>query len=1667
MRRTTSLVVLLLLLGAGIAAAQMSGTYTVKKDGTGNFTSVYAAAQALSSVKTSGNVVIEIYEGVYSEGYIYLYYVNDTRPQDTITFRPASGAKVTITSGGMAYAFYGYYTNNVKVRDMTILSTSSYGFYMGAYCDGWKIENNIIRATSYGVYLSTGCDYDSIIGNDIKVSSSYGLYLYNSSYAYGLYIVNNMITGWTSYGIYAYYGYNWKILYNTIVGTGSYGLMQYYQYGDTIKDNIFQAQSYAWYRYYGDALPAYSNYNCFWLPGGSSGSYTVVNQGTAYTLAQWQAYSGRDGNSIQQDPLTGGAMNPHLKTGSPCINAGNAISYVSVDIDGDSRTANTPDIGADEYTTVGSPMSGTYYIKPNTTAGDTFPSFYKANCALAVRGQSGSVTFEVFRGEYLEMVDLTGLTQTAYWVSYIAHLTSGVPDDVTLNAMSQYGVKLVAVKRIRFRNINVMGYTSYGFYLYPNTSVSPYKTTDTIVIQGCNIMGASGIYAYNYYGGSDDSIYDNTIRAGSSYGIYMYGSSSYPSYRNYIAQNMIVGWTSYGIYMYYAYYPKVIYNTIIGSGSYGMYQYYVYGDTLKNNILQANSYAIYRFYGDVLPAYSNYNDFWNGTAGSTVIYSSSYGAMTLATWQGYGRDGNSIQQNPLTGAPINPHLKTGSPCINAANAWTGISTDIDGDSRTANTPDIGADEYTTVGSPMSGVFTIKQAGGGDFLNFTQALGAIALRGFGGNVQFDVYNGTYTGVPGGGGAFNFEGIGNGANRLVVRGYPGEVVNLNCAGFSYGIRLYNNQRIHLENLRINSPSSYGVYATSMYTNSNTTDSCALIKNIINAPSGIMWYYGDDDTIAGNFINASSSYGMYIYGYSGSPYSQRNVIYNNIVQGFTSYGIYMAYQQSPVLVYNTFRGTGSYAFYNYYNYGTTMRNNIFMGATYAMYYYYGDAYPASANYNDYRLNAGGSTPIYHYSYGAMSVATWKSTSGKDTSSMDRDPLFKTGTDAHLQPTSPCIDSAGAYSGITTDIDGDTRGARPDIGADEYIMDIATRGIIAPVGSYAIGYVLTPQAAYKHVAGPAGSFYAMMQLTRGGTPVYTESVSVTMAPNESTDVSFPTFTLTPGGFNWASKAWHKMAGDVDPTNDTLSNTFIVGTMDVGVMRIIKPIGSYDSSVVLRPSCKVKNFGTLNPGAFKVYFRIDTALAKPPVRRDSCLIGTLNPGDSATATALADWPKPHLGGSYILTCSTRVVNDTTLSNDVLRGNFTVTTEQPGWYVKNPMPPGAKMIKDGGWLAFDAGSSDGTGRIYAARGQKLPDFYGYAPQGDSWGLRAPWPLGIEGKGPSKGSAGCADGNGVVYATKGNNKQGFWAYYANGDSWRQRKDVPLGVSNKKVKGGTDITWAYKGSAGSPYLLKGYKNEFYRYDTGGDSWQTLTPAPVGASQKWDKGSWLAYDDVNGKIYAFKAKYMELYRYSPDGDSWSGALAPMPLAGSMGNKKAKDGSCGAFLNGSIYALKGGGTREFWKYTTLTNAWVEKETIPTGTMKKVKGGADMVAAAMGIYATKGNKSNELWRYVPSSFAAIPPPMPEREGVAGSKTVIGQGTSIRPNPLAGDFAVLRYGLPRAGVAELCVYNVTGQRVMAQTLVTGRIGSVNLDLRHLSNGVYLVKFASEDFESSQKLVVQR
>lgn len=65
-------------------------------------------------------------------------------------------------------------------------------------------------------------------------------------------------------------------------------------------------------------------------------------------LAAWQTDTGQDPNSLSGDPLFVSATNLHITSASPANGAGEPVS-VTVDIDGETRPATTPDIGADEF----------------------------------------------------------------------------------------------------------------------------------------------------------------------------------------------------------------------------------------------------------------------------------------------------------------------------------------------------------------------------------------------------------------------------------------------------------------------------------------------------------------------------------------------------------------------------------------------------------------------------------------------------------------------------------------------------------------------------------------------------------------------------------------------------------------------------------------------------------------------------------------------------------------------------------------------------------------------------------------------------------------------------------------------------------------------------------------------------------------------------------------------------------------------------------------------------------------------------------------------------------------------------------------------------------------------------------------------------------------------
>jgi hypothetical protein len=422
--------------------------------------------------------------------------------------------------------------------------------------------------------------------------------------------------------------------------------------------------------------------------------------------------------------------------------------------------------------------------------------------------------------------------------------------------------------------------------------------------------------------------------------------------------------------------------------------------------------------------------------------------------------------------------------------------------------------------------------------------------------------------------------------------------------------------------------------------------------------------------------------------------------------------------------------------------------------------------------------------------------------------------------------------------------------------------------------------------------------------------------------------------------------------------------------------------------------------------------------------------------------------------------------NDSLSGRFYLApaggiTWPRGWVEVSSVPLGAgRAVKDGGCLAVVELAD--TAWMYAQKGYKSSEFYRYSFHRDAWETRAPMPFGLEGKPAYKGTSMNEQVTDLVYATKGNNTLGFWSYSPLSDSWRQLPDVPLGINRKKVKGGTDLaTWNVEGRE-YVYLMKGYRNEFYRYDIADGTWQTLPELPVGGNIKWYKGSFLV-GDGGRYLYALKGKYNEFYRYTVGTDSWV-QRAAMPLYNSSGRrKKSGDGASGAYYNGSIYALKGGNTNEFWRYDVATDVWhqLDSDSLPSfgSTMRKkrVKAGADMVYNTYALWALKGNKTREFWRYgIP--FTAEPR-SPERTAQAASvlRPAPGWRFEVVPNPVAGR-GVLHYSVPEPVLLTARLYDASGRlaRVLVERVPATGSGQMGIDTRGLAAGVYLVRLDAGD-----------
>ncbi|MSP65519.1 MAG: T9SS type A sorting domain-containing protein [Flavobacteriaceae bacterium] len=308
-----------------------------------------ASSSDLTSVTGYGNNAnnITITDNIIKGGY-YGVRFNGTSATSFNTGINLSGNSITKS---YLYGTYFYYMGNLTINDNVVKglrNSINYGYYL-YYVGNVSMQRNEAYVTYYGITMG-------YLNNQTKP-------------AINSLIANNMMASSTNYGAYFPYLRHVNIYHNTFLGN-TYGIYLLSSTTATLtsknlnlRNNIFKGGTYALYQ---SSLPDSMtlDYNLY---NSDAATFAFYNTAQA-SLAAWKAsYPSLNVNSTDIPVIFNANDDLHVVNTGP-NNLGTPIPSIAVDLDGDSRSATMPDIGADEFTPLANDLQLLGLIVPNNNA---------------------------------------------------------------------------------------------------------------------------------------------------------------------------------------------------------------------------------------------------------------------------------------------------------------------------------------------------------------------------------------------------------------------------------------------------------------------------------------------------------------------------------------------------------------------------------------------------------------------------------------------------------------------------------------------------------------------------------------------------------------------------------------------------------------------------------------------------------------------------------------------------------------------------------------------------------------------------------------------------------------------------------------------------------------------------------------------------------------------------------------------------------------------------------------------------------------------------------------------------------------------------------------------------------------------------------------------------
>ncbi|MDD5509453.1 MAG: hypothetical protein PHI12_01385 [Dehalococcoidales bacterium] len=253
--------------------------------------------------------------------------------------------------------------------------------------------------------------------------------------------------------------------------------------------------------------------------------------------------------------------------------------------------------------------------------------------------------------------------------------------------------------------------------------------------------------------------------------------------------------------------------------------------------------------------------------------------------------------------------------------------------------------------------------------------------------------------------------------------------------------------------------------------------------------------------------------------------------------------------------------------------------------------------------------------------------------------------------------------------------------------------------------------------------------------------------------------------------------------------------------------------------------------------------------------------------------------------------------------------------------------------------------FYAFRGNNTPDFWRYNEKEDMWYSATAAPAAI-----GAGGSLSYTKDQYIYGMRGNNTTDFWRYDITNHTWAVMAATP-----DVVNAGGYLRY---GGDGKIYAYQGGTTAFWVYDTDTDAWSTLAPTSgstgAGASLVWTGGN-----DIYGTLGGGSASF---WRYSISGNSWTAMTGDDYPTGGIGAGAELSyvnvefvvaGTTYSFNH--IYATRGGGSTDFYRYSLDTGTWEVRDSTPAA----ITSGGTLRWDGKGfMFAFRGGNSDDVWRY-------------------------------------------------------------------------------------------------------------